>query len=90
MCPESTCDILGKLEVSQDQDLYAICLNFKCHTIRNIICAIFLTPTAAVTAKILDTSNFRDLIGNEGTVLRNNISPCKKQRKGMFLFSVHY
>lgn len=90
MWPESTCAILGKLKVSQDQDLYAICLNFKCHTIRNIICEIFLTPTAAVTAKIPETSNFMDLIGNEGTVLRNNISPCKKKRKGMFLSSVYH
>lgn len=55
----------------------------------NVICKIFLTPTAAVTAKILETSNLRDLIGNEGTVLRNNISSCKKQRKDMFLFSVY-
>lgn len=78
MWPESTCAILGKFKISQDHDLYAICLNLKCHTIMNIICKIFLTPTAAVTAKIPATSNFRDLIVNEGTVLRNDISPCKK------------
>lgn len=62
MWPESTCAILGKLEVSQDQDLYAICLNFECLTIMNIICKIFPTPTAAVTAKIPETSDLRDLI----------------------------
>jgi hypothetical protein len=51
---------------------------------------IFLTPTAAATAKIPETNKLRDLIGDEGKCMRNIITLCKKQRKDMLLFSMYY
>lgn len=62
--------------------IYAICLNFKYCTIKNIIRKIFLT--SAVTANIPETNYLRDFTGVEENYTEKNISHVRSKEKACF------
>lgn len=64
--------------------IYAICWNLKCHAIKNRICKILLTVTAAVTAKIPETSYLRDFTRVEENCTEKNASHVRSKEKTCF------
>ena len=64
--------------------IYAICLNLKCHTIKNIIWKIFLTSTAAVTAKIPESNDLRGFTRVKENCTEKNASHVRSKGKTRF------